>query len=166
MLVMAWRFQVCLMRKLARDERGAAVVELALIAPVLALMLLLAVDVGLAVNEKMAVDHVMRVGAETAMADPGASKVQDVLEQTAGENFSVVMDSSSSSSYSMGSDGIAVGVSRFCACPNARSVAVACTSTCTGKTPLAFYRLDSRKEYSGIFLSSIKMKAALQVQVK
>ena len=155
-----------LLRRFGRDDRGAAVVELALIAPVLALMFILAVDLGLAVNEKMAVDHVMRVGAETAMADPGESKVQDVLEQTAGENFSVVMDSSSSSSYSMGSDGIAVGVTRFCACPTARSVAVACTSTCTGKTPLAFYRLDSRKEYSGIFLSSIEMDAVLQVEVK
>ena len=157
---------MCLLRKLGRDERGAAVVELALIAPVLALMFILTVDVGLAVNEKMAVDHVMRVGAETAMADPGESTVQDVLEQTAGQNFSAVEDSSSSSSYSMGSDGIAVGVTRFCACPNARSVEVACTSTCTGKTPLAFYRLDSRKQYSGIFLSSIEMDAVLQVEVK
>src|SRR5918997_6063445 len=111
---MAWGLPMCFLGRLGRDERGAAVVELALIAPVLALMLLLAVDVGLAVNEKMAVDHVMRVGAETAMADPGESKVQDVLEQTAGENFSVVTNSSSSSSYSIGSDGIAVGVSRFC----------------------------------------------------
>jgi pilus assembly protein CpaE len=155
-----------IVRAIARDERGVAALELALLAPVLALVFLLTVDVGLAVNERMAVDHVMRVGAETAMADPGQSTVQKVLEQTASENFSAVTGTSSSTSYSVGSSAVYVAASRFCACPQARAVEVACTSTCTGKTPLAYYRLEGRKTYSGIFLSSIAMNAALQVEVK
>ncbi len=154
------------LRGIARDERGVAAIELGLLAPVLALIFILTVDVGLAVNEKMAVDHVMRVGAETAMADPGEAIVQQVLEQAASENFSSVAHSAYSDTFSVGSNGIFVGASRFCACPTARAVAVACTASCSGKAPLAFYRLEGQKTYSGIFLSSIEMDAALQVEVK
>ena len=153
-----------LLRAFRRDERGAAALELSLLAPVLAAALLLMVDVGLAVNNRMSIDHVMRVGAETAMADPGQSTVQKVLEQAAGQNFSRVAQIGDSGALASG--GVLVGSTRFCACPGARAAAVACTSTCSGKTPLAFYQLQARKTYSGILLSGINMDTALQVQVK
>ena len=149
---------------LRRDEGGAAAVELALIAPILGIVLLLMVDVGLAVNSRMAIDHIMRVGAETAMADPGESTVKKVVEQAAGQNFSPVSDISSSPTA--GTAGVEIAASRFCACPQARAVAVACTANCSGQSPLAFYRLQARKTYSGVLVSGIPMSVALQVQVR
>ena len=153
------------LRALGRNERGAAALELSLLAPVLAGVLLLTLDVGLAVNSRMSIDHVMRVGAETAMVDPGESTVQKVLEQAANQNFGTVVDLAYADSVSVDSDGVHVGATRFCACPESRAVAVACTATCSGKAPLAFYRLEARKTYSGILLSGIDMNVALQVQV-
>jgi pilus assembly protein CpaE len=153
------------LRALRWDERGAAALELSLLAPVLGAVLLLTVDVGLAVNSRMSIDHVMRVGAETAMADPGESTVQKVLEQAADQNFGTVVDLAYAGSMSVDSAGVYVGASRFCACPESRAVAIACTATCSGKAPLAFYRLEARKTYSGILLSGIEMDTALQVQV-
>ena len=153
------------LRVFGENEGGAAALELSLLAPVLASVLLLTVDVGLAVNSRMSIDHVMRVGAETAMEDPGENTVQQVLEQAAGQNFGTVADISYGDSVDVGSDGVYVGASRFCACPDSRAVAVACTSNCAGKAPLAFYRLEARKTYSGIVLSGIDMDVALQVQV-
>ena len=161
-----WNIAIRLAGAFRRDERGAAALELSLLAPVLAGVLLLTVDVGMAVNSRMSIDHVMRVGAETAMADPGQATVQKVLEQAAGQNFTTVANISYRDSLSLGSGGVFVGATRFCACPAARAVAVACTANCSGKTPLAFYQLQARNTYSGILLSGLEMDTTLQVQVK
>ncbi|WP_420398016.1 TadE/TadG family type IV pilus assembly protein [Nioella sp.] len=63
-----------------RSERGAGAVEFALIAPLLILMLLSAADLALAVNQRMVMQHILRVGAQTAMAGGSLSEVERALE--------------------------------------------------------------------------------------
>jgi pilus assembly protein CpaE len=51
-------------RDLKRSEAGVSAIEFALVAPVLALGLVAMADIGLALYERMTIDHVLRAGAQ------------------------------------------------------------------------------------------------------
>ncbi|MEX2157916.1 MAG: TadE family protein [Dehalococcoidia bacterium] len=53
-------------RKPVRDERGQALLEFALLAPLIILFLLAIVDFGMAVNRRLILDHAAREGARYA----------------------------------------------------------------------------------------------------
>ncbi|MDN3721613.1 TadE/TadG family type IV pilus assembly protein [Roseibium salinum] len=104
------------MRFFFRDDRGVAAVEMALVAPFLILGLLLMLDVGIAVKERMDLDHSTRSGAQAAMANVNeAQQIADLV--TASTN---------------GAPGVTVSVVKTCSCG---SVAVQCTSWCSAKVP-------------------------------
>ena len=150
-----------------RHDGGNAAIEFALLAPLLVFACLAVVDLGFAINQRMAADHVLRVGAEAAMSDPGEATVQQVLQQTAGANFPTVSADPMPTSISTSSDTLYLRARRFCSCPESRSTEVACTATCAaGKTPLAFYRLTAAKRYSGMLLPSTQINSALQVEAR
>ena len=150
---------------LIEDQRGASTVELAILAPVLLMICLFTIDVGFAVNEKMAIDHTVRVGADRAMSDPGESVVQVSLQQAASKNFSSVSTDPYPSPGT--SPSVHVKASRFCVCPQDRATQVACTTTCAARKPvLAYYRLTGKKSYAGILVPSMIFDSALEVEVK
>lgn len=154
-------------RRWRGGEDGVSAVEFGLFAPVLFFALLAAVDLGMALYERMTMDHVLRAGAQSAMADQGAVQVKKVLDSTAAKNFVVAASTSTDLSYTAGGNPITLDVTRFCACPENTGVEVACSTTCAGSKPtFVYYRLEGSKTYDGMIIPSIDMDAQMQVQVR
>jgi len=68
-----------------RAEDGASAIEFALILPILVTMLLSTADFALAINQRMTMQHILRVGAQTAMAGGSQSEVERRLEDARDE---------------------------------------------------------------------------------
>ena len=66
--------------KLKRDERGAAIIELALTAPILALMTIGVVDMSNAFSRKLALEQATQRGIEKVMQTTGDTTVDDTLK--------------------------------------------------------------------------------------
>jgi pilus assembly protein CpaE len=146
-------------RRLGED--GVSAVEFALVAPVLFFSLLAMVDLGLAIYERMTIDHVLRAGAQAAMEDPGPVRVLEVLTATAATNFPLAgetePDGTNAPIFTVGYP--------VCAC--ADGVPVACSTTCPGPTATSvYYRLSSAKNYDGMILPRISLGPAVEVQVR
>lgn len=147
--------------KWRRSEDGLAAVEFAMFAPVLFFALVAAVDVGLAEYERMTIDHILRAGAQSAMADPGQDQVLKVVQNTASKNFAI------SSQTVVSADALSVAVNRFCACPNNTGVGVACSTTCPGPTPtFIYYRMSGAKIHNGMIMPAMTLNPSVQVQVR
>ncbi|CAN7641219.1 AAA family ATPase [Pararhizobium sp. LjRoot255] len=149
--------------ELRKSEAGVSAVEFALIAPVLALSLVAMADVGLAITERMTIDHVLRAGAQAAMADPGPMKVDKVLQSTLAQG-------------ARPANVTLAPVKRYCACPENADVTPAAAPEC-GKTPcassapqLVYYRLEAAKSYQPMSLPEVlppfQLSSSMQVQVR
>lgn len=140
------------------DASGVAVIEFALIAPTLLVMLLAAIDLGNVLKEREAMDHVLRSGAQLAMADAGAPDVLGAMQAAASADFTILAGTKKS---------ITLGASRFCACPNTAATAVACSTICTGSLPTnIYYRMTATKTYRGILFPLFTQTPVLQVEVR
>lgn len=147
--------------KWRRSQDGVSAVEFALFAPVLCFALVAAVDVGLAEYERMTIDHVLRAGAQTAMADPGQAQVLNVVQNTASKNFTV------STQATISADALKVDVERFCACPDSTGTAVDCSTTCASSAPpFIYYRMSGTKLHGGMIMPAISLGGSVQVQVR
>jgi pilus assembly protein CpaE len=144
-----------------RSEDGVSAIEFALLAPVLFFALVAAVDVGLAEYERMTIDHVLRAGAQSAMADPGQAQVLNVAQNTASKNFTISTQSGISATA------LNVDVQRFCACPNSTGTAVACSTICAGSAPpFIYYRLTGTKLHNGMVMPAMTLTGSVEVQVR
>ncbi|WEJ11989.1 AAA family ATPase [Sinorhizobium prairiense] len=149
--------------ELKTSEAGASAVEFALIAPVLALGLVASADLGLAINERMTIDHVLRAGAQAALADPGAAQVQKVLVSTLAQSPRLA-------------SATLPAVKRYCACPENADVAPEAapqcgTVTCANAKPqFVYYRLAAAKSYRPMSLPVVlpvfELGSSMQVQVQ
>jgi len=142
-------------RRLGED--GVSAVEFALFAPILFFSLLVMVDVGFAIYERMTIDHVLRAGAQEAMNDPGKVRVLAVLDATAAESF-------------LPADVPIFKVNDLydprCECPDNEGEYVTCATTCSGPTATSiYYNLEGTKTYEGIFMS-IDLASSVEVQVR
>jgi pilus assembly protein CpaE len=136
-----------------RSEDGVSAVEFALFAPTLFFALVASVDVGLSEYQRMTIDHVLRAGAQIAMADPGQAQVLGVVQNTASKNFAA--------------NALTVDVQRFCACPADTSATVDCSTTCTGAVPpFIYYRMSGTTIYPGMILPAMTLPSSIQVQVR
>ena len=148
-------------KALRRGDDGVSAVEFGLFAPVLFFALVASADLGLAEYERMTIDHALRAGAQSAMADQGTEEVKKVVRSTALKNFNVADGASA------GADALSLDVTRFCACASAPSVPVACSTTCT--TPahtFIYYRLTGTKVYRPMILPAMTLTPAVQVQIR
>lgn len=155
--------------RLHRNDDGVAAVEFSLFAPILFFCCLATVDLGMAVNERMAIGHVLRAGAQSAMDNPGEATVKDVLEETAkGSNYSVnVVSSSDGAHASASSESLTIGVERYHACPEDPQAKVAEGTICADdQTTYVYYRLAAAKIYEAMILPSITFRPALEVQIR
>jgi Flp pilus assembly protein TadG len=66
--------------KLARDERGAAIIELAMVAPVLALMTIGVVDMSNAFSRKLALEQATQRAVEKVMQTTGDVTVEATIQ--------------------------------------------------------------------------------------
>ncbi|MGQ7791080.1 TadE family protein [Faunimonas sp. B44] len=141
--------------------------EFALLAPILFFGLLATVDLGLALHERMSIDHALRAGAQSAMTDPGPAAVRRIVEETAGRNFTVASGTTDGTTFLAGQSPLAVEVERFCACPSSPDAAVGCGTACAGGQPTyVFYRLTGEKPYEGMLIPDLGLSAAVQVQTR
>lgn len=124
-----------------RCNSGVSAVEFALFLPILIFSFLATVDIGLALYERMTIDHVLRAGSESAMADQGNASVDSVLAATAAASLPATK-------------GLVLSPSnRFFACAESPDASVSSTATCAGGKPTGiFYRLSATKPYDGVFL--------------
>ena len=154
---------------LVSADSGLSAVEFALLAPVLLFSLLATADIGLALSERMTIDHILRAGAQIAMADPGIPAVEDALESTAAATPSVSDDLDVSTPI------------RYYACPENLGFAELDTSIVSGSTcaggghTYIFYHLAATKTYDGLFLPiniggltllEFELSSAIEVQVR
>lgn len=143
-------------------ERGVSAVEFALFAPILGFVLLASIDLGLAVSERMAIDHVLRSGAQSAITDPGEAATLDVMSTTAQANFTLADEESAS-----GSESLTLSATRYCACPEDAGYAVACSTVCMGSEPtFIYYRMTASKTYAGWIVPVFDFDRAVQVQIR
>ena len=151
---------------LLQREEGASAVEFALLAPVLVFACLTTVDLGLALYDRMTLDHVLRAGAQSAMGDIGAEEVAVVLEATATNNFAIAGETNAAGN-GLGSGPLTIDVDRYCSCPDDRSASVSCTAPCPGTTPpFVFYKMSASTSYDGMIIPSLSFRQTVEVQVR
>lgn len=139
------------------DENGLAAIEFALIGPVVVFGLLAMADVGLAVRDRMALDHIVRVGAQSAAANPGAASVLAALNAA----------SAGSLTRASSADALLVDVIQECACPEAPETAVACMTTCAGPSATSvFYALRAETVAAGLLLPAMPVTSRARVQIR
>ena len=169
-------------RRMRGSDDGAAAVEFAIIAPVLVLSGITAVDLGVALYQRMTIDHVLRSGAQLAMVDPGEQAVQDALQATGTKNFGpnevapAGSTATSDTTIHTGPSKLRLTAQRYCACPEAVGTAVACSTVCTGTVPTyIYYRLQRTKGFKGMLLGptfqsasgkEITLSSTMEVQVR
>jgi pilus assembly protein CpaE len=146
---------------LRRDQSGLSTVEFALLANVLVFGSIASADLGLAEYERLTIDHVLRAGAQSAMADQGSDQVLKLLESTASGNFAI------STAASPTSTGLRLVAERYCTCPENTSAQVSCLAICDKSAPtFIFYRLEAAKIYKTMLLPEITFQPSLRVQVR
>jgi pilus assembly protein CpaE len=157
--------KVCLAR-LRRDEDGVAAVEFSLFAPILFFAGLTAIDLGMALTERMTMDHLLRAGANFAMADPGKAQVEEILETSAKKNFNVVEPpQGDNTAIAPKSGSIYFVVDKYYACPSAPSAKVADPASCGGDY-YTFYSLSAVSTYASVFLPEMTFDPSMQVQIR
>lgn len=143
--------------RLCRDQGGVAAAEFALLSPILFFIGLGTVDLGLALTERMTIDHILRSGANVAMDNAGIQSVRKVLEAAAKKNFTV----------GAGEYSISFSVDYYFACPADPEIEVTATTECAPEVPPStYYRLSATKTYAGIIIPDLGMNPALKVQVR
>ena len=147
--------------KFRRDDKGVAAMEFGLVAPILFFGLLSAIDLGLAVNERMEVNHVLRAGAEAAINKSDEDVVLGIMAATAGLNMTASIDGQG------GAGDLNLTVDQYCACPDATEVAVTCSTICPGDVPTyVYYQLGGSKTYTGMFIPNISFAPSIRVQIR
>ena len=151
--------------RMRRCETGVSTVEFALVVPVLAFSLLAAVDLGVALSQRISMGHVVRSGAQVAMEDPGTTKVEAAMKISAGQNFRTESDDPGviDTQYQP----LSLSADRYCACPDQPEIALACATVCPGTVPTyIYYRVDVEKQFAGVLGKGFPMSASAQVQVR
>lgn len=144
-------------RNFLKDESGVAAVEFALFGPLLVFGLLAMADVGMAVYQRMSIDHILRSGAHHAIEDPGASTVKNVLESIAAAEV-----------LGMWGEGeITFDVQRFCACAEQPETEVNCATSCANSKPTSiYYSMRSDLIVPGLILPQFHLQPAMRVQIR
>lgn len=141
-----------------RDTSGVAAIEFALIGPTLLFMLLASIDIGNVLSEREAMGHVLRSGAQVAMADSGATLALTAMQGAASDHFTLTAGTKKS---------IALTATRFCACPNAPATSTACSTICAGSLPTnIYYRMTATKTFSGILFPHFNLAPVIEVEVR
>ncbi|MCC5986155.1 MAG: pilus assembly protein [Pararhodobacter sp.] len=143
--------------RFVRDQHGLAAIEFALVGPIAVFGLVAMADIGLAVRDRMALDHIVRTGAQTAVANPGTDAVLNALH--AASEGSLTRAGSVAA--------LSVSVVQECACPEAPANSIACTTTCSGQKPtFIFYTLRADSVASGLLLPDMAVSSRARVQVR
>jgi Flp pilus assembly protein TadG len=137
-----------------QDCRGTAAIEMALLAPILIFALLAAYDLGNAIQKRMKLAHVVRVGVEAALDQGPSAPDQDALAEILWHM-----------STAAGGDQFVLEVERLCGCPETAGTYTSCTCI-DGQASFVYFRLEGSHLYSGNFLPSMPLITSRLVQVR
>jgi len=142
------------------DESGVSAIEFGLVAPLIFFSLLAMTDVGFALRERIALDHLLRSGAQAAMRDAGEAAVLQTLEQSACTADGTYPECAKPAGVTF-----VPAPDRFCVCPTTGAIDTDCTSTCA-EQPQKFYLLSAALTYNGIFLPLFEFAPSVLVEVR
>ena len=146
--------------RLGRKDDGAAAIEFGLLGSVLFLSVVAMADVGLAVSERIAMDHTVRSGAQHAMADLGESNVRTTIILAAeAQAFPIC----AGQNPAPGSFCPSVAVS--CFCPNNSSTSCENPSECP-VTYQKIYNLSATMKRESMLLPDMNFNVSLRVQTR
>jgi pilus assembly protein CpaE len=152
-------------RSWAKHEDGASAVEFSLFLPVIVLGCVTMGDIGLAVQQRMTLDQVVRAGAQVAMRDPGEEQVLSALKLSASKNFP--LEDSADDQEGIVKDPVSVDVTRYCSCPDDRAASVSCSTACVEAiVPFVFYRMTVARNYDGIITPAFSLARAMEIQIR
>jgi Flp pilus assembly protein TadG len=136
------------LRRLGRCRSGVSSIELALLAPIIIVGLLMMVDAGLAVATRMEMDRNVRAGAQAAMSlNNSAASIEEIVRASAEE--AAELD---------------VAVALTCGCAGTPT---SCTSPCaSGAAPSVFVSLSAAREFSGLLVSNLPLRSESRVQIR
>ena len=154
---MTWNRVVETAQGFWRDRSGLAAVEFALFGPLVVFALLAMTDVGMAVYQRMTLDHMLRSAANHAINDPGVPAVEDVLQAIKTTETSGIW----------GNGEIVFHVARICACAESPEQSVNCTVTCAQSLPTSiYYEMRSDQVVSGLILPAFQLQPEIRVQIR
>ena len=136
------------LRALVQNRSGVAAIEMGLVTPIILFGLILMVDVGIAVSERMELDRNVRAGAQAVMALTNEPKeVKDLIVAS-----------------TEGANNVSVTVNKTCTCGNAAS---ACNTMCgVDEPPSVFLNISAVKPYTGIMLPAFNLESQTHVQLR
>lgn len=145
------------LKRMFRREDGVSAVEFSLLAPVLVIGGISTVDAGMAVYDKMMITQVLRAGAHSAINAESEAAMLTILQQTAGDNFTIADDTPEIGELS-------VDVVSYCVCPSDMTTQVDCTTVCTGGIDTnEFYRLSAITEFNSVILPNFTLSGSIDV---
>ena len=157
-------------RRLKDDDDGSSAVEFGMIAPILFFGVLLTIDLGMALGERMELDHIVRAGAESAMVRYDEDEVLNVMTSTTEKNFTVASEGGDvpGDTYQGGTSyPVSLSVNRYCACADAPTVEVSCSNICTGDLPPnVYFDVGAAKTYAGMIVPNLHFDAGMRVQLR
>ena len=136
------------MRQMARCEAGVAATEFALFAPMIILGILMMVDIGGAIAERMEMDRNVRAGAQAAMSlNNDVSSIEGIILASTEEPENLTVD-----------------VNMQCLCSEASA---ACTTPCPDTTaPAVFVQISALQAYEGIIMPERTLSSQTRVQIR
>ena len=136
------------MGHLARCEAGVAATEFALFAPMIILGILMMVDIGGAIAERMEMDRNVRAGAQAAMSlNNDVSSIEGIILASTEEPENLTVD-----------------VNLQCLCSEASA---ACTTPCPDTTaPAVFVQISALQAYEGIIMPERTLSSQTSVQIR
>lgn len=147
-------------RNLFCNDRGAAVIELALIAPVLALMTIGVIDVSQAFSRKLTLEQAAQRAVEKVMQTTGTTTPEGTIKAEAAAQAGVAEDDVTVT-YRLECDGTKVDdFSTKCADDEieARYLQVTVNGTYTPMFPMHFFSDDSDKIYHMSAIAGVRTK--------
>lgn len=141
-------------RNFLRSQAGVSALEFSLLAPIILLGSLSVADIAFLAYQRMAIDQILRIGAQQAMLDKSTSPTAEDIVMTL-----KIMATSNK---------FVANASRYCVCQNAiDSPHVACSTICTGSKPtLAFYSIRATSMSSNMLLPNVSLTSEIRVQVR
>ncbi len=103
-----------MLSRLARDNRGAAIIELALVAPILATMTVGVIDLSNGFSRKLVLEQAAQRSIEKVMQTTGVKTVQDTIKDEAAEAAGISRDNVTVT-YTLTCAGVAADPTTECA---------------------------------------------------
>lgn len=136
----------------ARREDGVAAIEFGLIVALVFPVFLGAMDMGLAIRQRMQMDQVLHAGAQAAMI-PGA------------DNVAIATAITTAASVHSALSGLEVTVAPpTCFCRSAPTVAVSCEADCGAIAMSRSFDLSAQMRYDSLFLGDLLPESILNLQ--